>query len=241
MIDDEFVTILNDEFVANLPDDALDAVKAIFNEYEKFSSATQPPLSSQDTQSKSDKCIQFLGLMKVIAEKFGLEELSQVPAATGDTYENNNNTRDYFDTVEKWVREQIDKANFLGSVDKYRALLTETFSYEFSDDETTRINELILELRQIISESKLFEEGHRQRLLKRLERLQSETHKKVSDLDRFWGLVGDAGVALRKFGEDAKPIVERVRELTEIIWSAQAKAEGLPKPDTVPLLTKSDE
>jgi len=120
-------------------------------------------------------------------------------------------------------------------------LLTKTFFYEFSDDETTRINQLISELRDIISQSELFEENHKQRLLRRLERLQSEVHKKVSDLDRFWGLVGDAGVTLRKFGEDARPIVDRVKELTKIIWGAQEKAEGLPASDTIPLLTKSDE
>lgn len=231
--------MIDDKFVTNLPDDALDAIQAIHLEYVKFYSETENKPGSN--QGVSDQCLQFLSLMKVITEKFSIEELKDIPPSTGKPAANRDKTRDYFTTVNKWINDQTDKKKFSSNEDKYRALLTEAFSYEFSDDETTRITELISELRQIISNSKLFEEDHRQRLLKRLERLQSEIHKKVSDLDRFWGMVGDAGVVLRKFGEDAKPIVDRVREMTEIIWRAQAKAEGLPKPDSIPLLTSDTE
>lgn len=231
--------MLDDEFVTNLPDDPLDAVQAIYEKFEQFKkeSASLP----DDNEGVSDKSVQFLSLMFVIVDKFGIDGLKTVPAASGKRIENTNNTSTYFDKVNVWLQQQSATNTFSGSVDRFRALLANTFSYEFSEDETTRINQLISELRDIISQSELFEEGHKQRLLRRLERLQSEVHKKVSDLDRFWGLVGDAGVALRKFGEDARPIVDRVVEITEIIWRAQEKAEGLPASGTIPLLTKSDE
>ena len=67
-----------------------------------------------------------------------------------------------------------------------------------------------------------------------LEKLQSELHKKMSNLDRFWGFWGEAGVMLGKFGEDAKPIFDRIREIVEIAWRTQSAAEelrtGLPLP-----------
>lgn len=231
--------MLDDEFVTNLPDDPIEAVQAIYEKFEQFKkeSASIP----SDNKDRSYQCLLFLSLMTVIADKFEINDLRKVPAASGELSLNTNNANKYFNTVNIWLQQQRATNKFSGSEDRFRALLEKTFSYEFSDDETTRINQLISELREIISKSELFEEGHKQRLLRRLERLQSEVHKKVSDLDRFWGLVGDAGVALRKFGEDAKPIVDRVRELTQIIWGAQAKAEGLPASDTIPLLTKSDE
>ena len=231
--------MLDDEFVTNLPDDPLDAVQAIYEKFEQFKNASKgKPVTDIDL---SDQSLQFLSLMTVIADKFGIGHLSKVPEASGAPNENTNNTSSYFVVVNKWLHEQRAKKKLSGGEDRFRTLLNKTFSYEFSDDETTRINQLISELRDIISQSELFEEGHKQRLLRRLERLQSEVHKKVSDLDRFWGLVGDAGVALRKFGEDARPIVDRVKELTKIIWGAQEKAEGLPPSDTIPLLTRSDE
>jgi len=54
-----------------------------------------------------------------------------------------------------------------------------------------------------------------------------ELHKRVSNLDRFWGFVGDAGVVLGKFGNDVKPIVDRIREMLGIVWRTQAKSEEL--------------
>lgn len=96
---------------------------------------------------------------------------------------------------------------------------------------------LLNQLRTLIADAKDLEEEHQQRLLRRLEKLQSEIHKKVSDVDRFWGLIGDAGVVLGKLGKDAKPIVDRIREITEIVWQTQSRAEELPSGTHLPQLT----
>jgi hypothetical protein len=64
----------------------------------------------------------------------------------------------------------------------------------------------------------------------------SELHKKVSDLDRFWGLIGDAGVVVGKLGENAKPIVDRIREIADIVWQTQSRAEELPSGTKLPQL-----
>jgi hypothetical protein len=77
---------------------------------------------------------------------------------------------------------------------------------------------------------------HRARLLRRLESLQSEMHKKMSDVDRIWGLVGDAGIVIGKFGKDAKPIVDRIKELSQIAWKTQARTEELSSSSKNPLL-----
>jgi hypothetical protein len=55
-------------------------------------------------------------------------------------------------------------------------------------------------------------------------------------LDRLWGLIGDAGVVLGKFGESAKPIVDRIKEIAEIVWQTQSRAEELPSGTPIPLL-----
>ena len=61
----------------------------------------------------------------------------------------------------------------------------------------------------------------------------------MSSLDKLWGLIGDVGVALGKFGKDAKPIVDRIREITMITWRTQARAEELPSATPLPLLSHS--
>jgi hypothetical protein len=111
---------------------------------------------------------------------------------------------------------------------RFRVGLGVKFAYEFSQGDLDRIQSLLNELRSLVSASEKFKPEHQQRILSRLETLQRELHKKVSDLDRFWGLVGDAGVMLAKLGNDAKPIVDRVREIADIVWNTQGRAEELP-------------
>jgi len=122
------------------------------------------------------------------------------------------------------------------------------FVYEFSESDVKAIQEHINELRSLFSSSEELTEEHRRRLLRRLEQLQTEVNKTMSDLDRFWGLVGDAGVAIRKFGDDSKNaalIVALIYKLTMLIWKAQLAAHGLPYEPApllpAPLLAQTEE
>jgi hypothetical protein len=143
--------------------------------------------------------------------------------------------------------------NYLGSLDKYcvtessklkveslrshfKTSLGSGFSYEFSQGDLERVQLLINQIRELISQTNGLEKDHQRRLLSRLEKLQSEMHKKVSDLDRFWGLIGDAGVVLGKLGKDAKPIVDRIKEVADIVWQTQSRAEELPSGTSIPML-----
>ena len=119
---------------------------------------------------------------------------------------------------------------------RFRVSLGSGFVYEFSQGDLERIQDLVNQIRDLISNTTYFEKEHQQRLLGRLERLQSEMHKKVSDLDRFWGLIGDAGVVVGKLGKDAKPIVDRIREIADIVWRTQSRAEELPSGTKLPQL-----
>ena len=146
-------------------------------------------------------------------------------------------TKDNFTNFFEYIRSATLKKSYSSMVKNYRAQSGSSFHYTFSDQDFKRIQDNLNVLRTLIAESKLFEEEHKARLLSRVEKLQRELHKRVSDLDRFWGLVGDAGVALGKFGKDAKPIVDRIREIAKIVWRAQSAAEQLPGPPTdLPLL-----
>lgn len=132
--------------------------------------------------------------------------------------------------------------NKLESLKKHFAVtVTKSFGYEFTDGDLARVQALLNELRELVASASDIDEEHRQRLLKRLEQLQSELHKKTSDLSRFYGLLGEAGVVLGKFGEDAKPIVDRVKEIIQITWRTQSRAEELPSGTTPPLLEKDPE
>lgn len=120
--------------------------------------------------------------------------------------------------------------------DRFRTSLGNGFVYEFSQGDLERVQTLVNQLRDLIGSTTQFDKEHQKRLLRRLERLQAEMHKKVSDLDRFWGLIGDAGVVVGKLGKDAKPIVDRIREIADIVWQTQSRAEELPSGTKLPQL-----
>jgi hypothetical protein len=119
--------------------------------------------------------------------------------------------------------------------------LANGFGYEFTEGDLSRLQALINELRGMLQADTKLDDGHKRRLLKRLEALQKELHKKVSDVTNFYALLGDAGVAIGKLGEDAKPFVDRIREIAQIGWKAQARAEELPGSADNPLLGQENE
>ncbi|WP_145306051.1 MULTISPECIES: hypothetical protein [unclassified Pseudomonas] len=123
----------------------------------------------------------------------------------------------------------------------FSVTLNNAFGYEFTDGDLKRIQQLLNELREMVSANTELDADHKQRLLKRLEEMQREMHKKVSDLSRLYGLIGDAGVMLGKLGTNAKPLVDRIKELAGIAWTAQARAEELPSGSDHPMLGNDSE
>ena len=131
--------------------------------------------------------------------------------------------------VDAHVLEMDTRDAYQEAKEHYGRLLGMVHFYEFSDEDFRRVQELINTLRDILQNSEDFEEDHKRRLLKRLEKLQAELNKKMSNLDLFWGLFPEAGVALGKFWTEAEPFVEGVKEILQIVYRAQARAANVPK------------
>ncbi|MCZ6691809.1 MAG: hypothetical protein O7H41_19660 [Planctomycetota bacterium] len=133
---------------------------------------------------------------------------------------------------------RLDEEDFAATYEESKTRVArefgQAFAYEFSVTGLKRVQELINELRSEISEVQVISVKHRDRLLKRLEALQGELHRRVGNVDRLWGFLLDAGSMTRQLGEDAKPLVDRLRELAEIVWRSQSEALGLP-PSASPL------
>jgi len=116
---------------------------------------------------------------------------------------------------------------FEAKTEEYVALFSRVSVFEFSDADFKRVQDLINELRELFYGSTLITEEHKRRLLRRLEAMHGELRKKTNDIDRFWGFIGEAGIAMRKFGEDLAPISERVLELGGIVMTVIFAKEGI--------------
>lgn len=166
----------------------------------------------------------------------GLHFESQMPEITNDITDNCGELVKYINGISSALKIELIQLQAQSYKKRYESVFNSVFAYEFSQGDLERIQILINEIRIQIVENDKFVSGHKQRLLQRLEKLQSELHKRVSDLDRFWGLIGDAGVVLGKLGEDAKPIVDRIKEIAEITWKTQARTEELPSDISNPVI-----
>lgn len=179
--------------------------------------------------------------VKLVLEDNEISLEIEYPAVTPEIATNIPALIGYLEAIKNALNGLATEVRITSYQNRYSTIIKSRFAYEFSQGDFNRIQVLVNEIREQILGNELLEEDHKQRLLKRLESLQSELHKRVSDLDRFWGLIGDAGVVLGKLGKDSKPIVDRIKEVAEIIWNTQARTEELPSGTQNPMIEHDEE
>lgn len=226
----------SDDFVASLRDDPVNGTLALCEN-------TIAVVDVDDSQGRSeqnyDTLLEAYSLLVEVIDSKLLSMPLMYPEIGGTVREDCQKIFRYLVEVQKILATETAKLKVQSYRSRFRASLGSGFSYEFSQGDLDRVQNLLNQLRDLITNANQLETEHQRRLLQRLEKLQSEIHKKVSDLDRFWGLVGDAGVVLGKLGNDAKPIVDRIREIADIVWRTQSRAEELPSGTSLPSLEKT--
>ena len=227
--------MFDDSFIEKLPDNPFLAGKKICDEFMNY--AKQPPGSKEEIY---EEYLKAFALVQAFSQSHGIKLFAQ-PALSSNISDNMKAIAGYFYDI----RGSFDTQFTVGTLEAYRKIFEQKFGkgffYEFSDGDLQRIQTLINELRELISQTNDLGEDHKVRVLKRLEKLQSELHKRVSDLDKFWGLLVEGSIVLKKVGENAKPIVDRIREIADIVWRVQARAAELPSNAPLELPSGEDE
>ena len=224
--------LFNEEFVDSLKDDPVKGVIEIC----RIAFDAIPEHSHDWGESEYEALAEAYALIEGMIEtgliqiEIGKFEIS------GELSSDCSYIHQYLVEINRYFTSEASKLRMQYLKSHFKTSLGAGFCYEFSQGDLERIQVLINQLRDLIAASSYFEKEHQQRLLKRLEKLQSEMHKRISDLDRFWGLIGDAGVALGNFGKDAKPFVDLIKEITKMVWQAESRAEELPSGTPIPLI-----
>lgn len=230
--------MFDEKFVKELPQDILKAQHIICERFQKFWHETTD-------EDKLPFCLQALAFVQVFVEIHSLEGL-RVPSFD-QKHPDKVKINRVFNFFNDWKSnidlklKQIQQADtYETAKDYYASIFGKGIFYEFSDDDFKKVQTLLNNLRDLLTKSKDFEEDHRTRLLKKLEALQSELHKKMSNFDKFWGFFIDSGIALTKFWENAKPFRDDIKEIVEIVSRTQAKAENVQKLFPLNLLKSGD-
>lgn len=223
----------DDDFIKSLPDDPYSAIGKICKKYQTLYS------SFSDQKNLYPLIVEFYGLIDAYAEAFALE--ISMPEFEGDFSDDTKNAENFVEYLSSKVSREMGQNTFERFRDIFSVKLSKVFHYEFSEGDLEKIQGLLNELRTLISKSKDLGEDHKSRLLRRLEKLQSELHKKVSDLDRFWGFFIDASIVVGQMGENAKPMIDLIQKIVRIIWPTQTRAYELPSDLPFKLLGQSQE
>lgn len=101
--------------------------------------------------------------------------------------------------------------------------------YTFTEKEHETIQSKINDLRNKIIQSAEIDNTHKERVLKKLEEMQKELHKKMASLDKFLGGMISVGHSLGLTAKEAQPFTDEVKDILNITLNKKSEAEGLPE------------
>jgi hypothetical protein len=220
--------MFDEKFVKKLPQDILKAQNIICEHFHNY----YKQIHADDDLAF---CLQAMAFAQVFVEIHSLNLGINIPSLNHQIHDDAKvvQVRNFFKlwlSLTKSETKKLEQTNtYETAKDYYASMFGKGIFYEFSDDDFGRVQTLLNNLRDLLTKSEDFEDGHRTRLIKKLETLQSELNKRMSDFDRFWGFFIDSGIALSKFWENAKPFRDDVKEIVEIVSRTQAKAENVQK------------
>jgi len=223
----------DEEFLKSLPEEIPSALAAICEKYVSIYNSLGKT-TEQHTLIKES-----YGFVAAYSEAndLGLD----VPQIVGDFTADKNNADQLFNGLRAKSSKEIGQSEFEQFKKIHAARLGKVFHYEFSEGDLGLIQKLINELRDLISTTEELKEEHRYRLIKKLEKVQSELHKRVSDFDRFWGFCLDLSIVIGLMGKNAEPATDLVKKIVAIIWPAQTRAYELPSGLPLKLLGQSED
>ena len=124
--------------------------------------------------------------MNSVIESFGIETRLGNLEFSGELQNDCHNLYTFLLDIRKEFQSQAAnlKLNYLKNY--FSSTLGKSFVYEFSDGDLKKVQILLNELRTLVSESSLFEEKHRRRLLKRVEdRKSTRLNSSHTDISRM--------------------------------------------------------
>ncbi len=227
--------IFDDAFLDSLPLDTTEAVNQMASRFAERFSKDQRRIANYDIY------VEAAGVFDSFQAAVGAS--APAPKLDGPNAQNLETLTNWFGYLRQVTGTELAQRRTRNALERGRERFAmrsgALFYYEFPEQDVAEIQQLLNRLRELIFEAEHLTENHKARLLRRLEQLQTELHKKMSDLDRFWGLLGDAGVAIRKFGEDTKrvaAVLAIIGKIAHIVWKAQLSAHQLPPDAPHPML-----
>ena len=231
--------MFDDTFVDKLPEEVLPAAQKIKAKFDASDEAISQ--KEHSVEAYYNAYLKAYGLLQAFASAKDLEiDFPELAESKMDSILIIRQA--FFDLGREITKLEKNKAHSLLENSKFHfsTKFGGIFSYEFSKGDLTKVENLVDGIGKFVEGSNEFDQGYKSRFSNRLKQLQEDSHKKVGDLDQFWGLIGDAGIARSTLGKEANPVVDRVHKIIEIVWRTQARAEELPSGMEIPSVWRNN-
>ncbi len=167
--------IFTAEFLQNLPADDWEATAQLCGEFSRLHSLKS---------SVYEDYVEAYAILRAFCKSRHVD--ASTPAMGPNKQENLEAVVKAFQGVRNKADANLTQRNSRGLLEvktlEYEEIFAKVSCYEFSDSDFNRIQVLINEMRGLIRESKLITDDHKRRLLRRLEAMQAELHKKQGTL-----------------------------------------------------------
>lgn len=213
------------ETLDNLPDDHDEAIIAICEAY--LDQLGKLLNETNDTKILFPFYTDSLGVLIAMAIHYELGgNYEEVKTMTGDALA--NQMFQAFNSNLDQARMRARTSSVSDNVDRYLDKMNKSARFEFVEGDYNRLQDLLNEMRDVVTKSDELEKEHKTRLLKKIEQLQSVLNKRMSSLDQFWALLGEVNGVLPLVHENLKELRKIGAEILFIVHMAQVTANGLP-------------
>jgi hypothetical protein len=141
--------------------------------------------------------------------------------------------REYIIMMHEWLRDyaafrlERDASERAEALEEhFIALFDGSLGYELTDPQLIELRKLVNELQEKLSGPNALPEHRRDRLLKRLEKLQLELQSKLSSLDRLYGTSMEILVVAQNLREKAQPVLDVAGRIFGLVWSIHSRKDG---------------
>jgi len=223
--------MFSDEFLEHIPDNPVEGLDLLIKKFQEWESANRFKMKKYpDFNGHYPEMLKAYAVLQAYSEAHDLKIVFP-DLNVSNKEENVINISKAFNHYAKNKLHQLkmvqEKLDFQLIKDEYAQKFGRSFAYQFSDGDLRKTQNLLRLLGHIVSRSDYLDENHKNRLMNRLQRSLQILHKKSVNLDPIWGLIGDAGVVISRYGSQADSIANRIFEIIEIIWRTQAITENL--------------
>jgi hypothetical protein len=226
-------TIFGDEFIETLPDEPLEALHAVCEQFDRVLSSSIS-LDALTASAQYELLIDAYAFLQAFWDQNGpsLSISLELPSIEVVGVKNAAVVVEIFNAVYQHVRPALKvrqlRLHLENAEDQYVAKLGLNFGYAFDSEQVEQLKHLIKHVRRRMRANKDLEPYHVERLGNRLKAMLAAVAPSVPDLDTLYGGVIDLVVTLGRLGPSAAAMLKDVQELAALLSAVQREAMGLP-------------